>query len=625
MKNSEHSKNSMAETTATNKICGICGKTKSKWVLSEDCNHKLCVSCLCDSVKSLNRLPFPCPVQKCRALFTLTFLEKSLKEVFPKDEFEKLTKKLKICSYCFEVSMLKKEMKKMKCEHNCCPECADENNNKCLECAKPAFLKSVDEDKPTFDTGDKKRTCKKCLEKSTETEKMACCNNRICQNCLKKQLEKNLAKSEEDNNRTMSCLICSAKLQQEIIFSVLNDDKYKNYRRLTERRKCEVCFLGRKKNDMIKFDDNQHRICKNCLKKYYETIGEGNKLPKRIPCIVNDCKNTVNINELQKTLEKAFTKKNNKIEENENEKQEDEIQEEYKQERIEEEHNDDQDGQDKNKDEIKSIKPEKKSGIICRICFYEIKNWEMMTLPCNHKFCKSCISQHCDSKIGVGLINDSSLICPEEGCQTPINYFIIKAVVSKNNFEKYDSLLLRHSLENKKENKVESIEKSPIIINDFRSEENKSNKKSDEKMISCPKCENYYFINSSSQYFTCGKCNEKYCADEKCLKKWSEHYGKNCEELIKSTNKNDKNLDEIEFEEYIKTNNLQKCPVCYAVVEKSRNCNYVQCASIRCQKKTTFCYICGEQLQQKDLANHYINGSAYSGCKKRTTNENQTR
>ena len=69
-------------------------------------------------------------------------------------------------------------------------------------------------------------------------------------------------------------------------------------------------------------------------------------------------------------------------------------------------------------------------------------------------------------------------------------------------------------------------------------------------MISCPQCEHFYFINSDSQYFTCVKCKEKYCADEKCLKKWSEHNGKSCKELNNSINKNYKKLEEILFEEY---------------------------------------------------------------------------
>ena len=57
-------------------------------------------------------------------------------------------------------------MVKMGCEHHCFPECTEENNKKYLQCAKLAFLQSVDKNKPTFDTVDTKRICQKCEHKS---------------------------------------------------------------------------------------------------------------------------------------------------------------------------------------------------------------------------------------------------------------------------------------------------------------------------------------------------------------------------------------------------------------------------------------------------------------------------
>ena len=61
--------------------------------------------------------------------------------------------------------------------------------------------------------------------------------------------------------------------------------------------------------------------------------------------------------------------------------------------------------------------------------------------------------------------------------------------------------------------------------------------------------------------------------------------------------------------------------MCYAVIEKTKNCNYFHYNSIKCQKKTTFCYICGELLKTKDLATHYLNNSPFSKCKKPLSNK----
>ena len=54
-----------------------------------------------------------------------------------------------------------------------------------------------------------------------------------------------------------------------------------------------------------------------------------------------------------------------------------------------------------------------------------------------------------------------------------------------------------------------------------------------------------------------------------------------------------------------------KCPKCHIVVEKIEFCNFIRCPSNICQKKTSFCYLCGEILAEEDHYDHYKNKNPY--------------
>ena len=208
-------------------------------------------------------------------------------------------------------------------------------------------------------------------------------------------------------------------------------------------------------------------------------------------------------------------------------------------------------------------------------------------------FCVTCLREYLKTKIMEGLITETHIICPMLKCNHPINYFLIKEILPAGLFEKFDDLLSTHSFQNPQKND-----------------------KTGEFMISCPNCNIDCIIDSQLSYFKCLNCRESFCASKKCLKNWKNHAGKPCESL----RRNRKDFEEEKFNEYVKNNNLKFCPVCNAVIEKTKNCNYVQCNSIKCQKKTIFCYICGELLHTKDLATHYLNNSPFSKCMKPLSN-----
>ena len=155
----------------TRKICGLCMKERSLYIISETCSHKLCNLCFSNSVTeklSSYGLPFPCPVSNCTTSFPFSFLQTTLSKI-TKEKFENLMKDLRSCNCCLKVSRSKKLMKKLKCKHYCCEEC--EKQLKCLQCSKEKFLRKNEErissKKPLFDTQEKKRTCEKCTHMSS--------------------------------------------------------------------------------------------------------------------------------------------------------------------------------------------------------------------------------------------------------------------------------------------------------------------------------------------------------------------------------------------------------------------------------------------------------------------------
>jgi len=52
------------------------------------------------------------------------------------------------------------------------------------------------------------------------------------------------------------------------------------------------------------------------------------------------------------------------------------------------------------------------------------------------------------------------------------------------------------------------------------------------------------------------------------------------------------------------------------MIEKTKNCNFIRCENQICEKKTVFCYLCGEQLKETKLNEHFIQNSPYNNCHK---------
>ena len=222
------------------------------------------------------------------------------------------------------------------------------------------------------------------------------------------------------------------------------------------------------------------------------------------------------------------------------------------------------------------------STLYCKICFQNLPQDAFINLTCQHYFCRQCLVALWTDNIKSKMIDETIIKCPEEECNTPINYYILKRTLSLEIFEEYDKRKM-----------------GSVVV----TEKNK------ERTISCPKCNILNFIWIEADYFTCPSCNEKFCSKENCLGDWERHQNINCFQFQKKYDINGVRLQILQKEK-----GWCACPVCASVIEKTGNCNKIRCESTRCQKKTLFCYLCGQKLEENKVGIHFPKGEFSKEC-----------
>mmetsp|Transcript_103107 Transcript_103107/g.204770 ORF Transcript_103107/g.204770 Transcript_103107/m.204770 type:complete len:490 (+) Transcript_103107:71-1540(+) len=82
-----------------------------------------------------------------------------------------------------------------------------------------------------------------------------------------------------------------------------------------------------------------------------------------------------------------------------------------------------------------------------------------------------------------------------------------------------------------------------------------------------------------------------------------EHEGISCEQF-KEWEKENANAER-HFADLLAQERWRRCPVCGVASERACGCNFMQCRSATCNKRTYWCYICGWQLSREDHYSHY--------------------
>lgn len=262
----------------------------------------------------------------------------------------------------------------------------------------------------------------------------------------------------------------------------------------------------------------------------------------------------------------------------------------------------------------------------CSICMEEKKGNKMIELPCegHHHLCRSCTKTYFPKMIEEG--NIINVRCPEckfeeYDMNTANSFQMLKEKLFRPSipFEFFEGILTDEVCE-----RYEKLFYEQAAI--------KLSKHSPHACCICPSCKTWCVKDDLDELMiVCNKCKFAFCFD--CLHSWH-GYNNRCGKKLKIPLevieeysdlgsdhmvrkrqlevKYGKRILELEVKEYIadklfdmaieqEGSNLQRCPKCRLVIQRSEGCNKMKCAVCG----TSFCFICGTVLDPNDPYEHF--------------------
>lgn len=274
-----------------------------------------------------------------------------------------------------------------------------------------------------------------------------------------------------------------------------------------------------------------------------------------------------------------------------------------------------------------------KTNYCCSICIENKKGVDMVQLPCNggHRLCVPCLQEYYTKMINEGEI--SCIRCPEcEYTQLNLNDYTDYSKLVQDLFTPEIPFSFFHNfLKDDICVKYEKLFHSHMAT--------KLSKHSPYSCVLCRKCDNWCVkMNIDEQMIRCTNCESTFCFD--CLHSWH-GYNNKCgakvtlprivlEEYIDIMDTDPerrkkieavygKKVLELEVSDYMaekmldiaiaaEDSDLQRCPKCRVVVQRSEGCNRMKCTIC----STYFCYICGDNLPLETGYEHFK--EKYSPC-----------
>lgn len=229
----------------------------------------------------------------------------------------------------------------------------------------------------------------------------------------------------------------------------------------------------------------------------------------------------------------------------------------------------------------------------CGICFEkDTGNKFFLLLECNHHVCRNCLTCHCQLLVKEGTVQH--LTCPMYKCKSTIPHYVLKKVLTADEFSRYESLALQKALE---------------VMGDI---------------TWCPRCNNAV-IQEPEQGLNlahCLVCRFSFCTE--CMESW--HQGENCkinDDMKRQKKETEVKKQEVEESEKIRMELLRqrktdyrlslkyiksmakKCPVCKSPIMKIDGCNKVVCTICG----SFMCWACEQKINGYD---HFTDNSTCS-------------
>ncbi|XP_052225373.1 E3 ubiquitin-protein ligase RNF14-like [Dreissena polymorpha] len=224
----------------------------------------------------------------------------------------------------------------------------------------------------------------------------------------------------------------------------------------------------------------------------------------------------------------------------------------------------------------------------CEICYHSGPGAQFVLLPdCGHHMCRNCLSSHCLTIVQEGNVHN--LLCPMYKCKADLHPTILKELLSKEDFERYETLALQKALD---------------VMDD---------------VTYCPRC-NCVVISEPEKHLmlgVCPQCNFTFCTE--CRQRW--HQGEKCasitgdvKEIVTgnpSKEAKEQHRREMEKRKENRYSDLyvqkmsKKCPKCRSPMMKIGGCNFVKCGL--CGQ--SLCFACGEAIVGYQ---HFVDNTACS-------------
>ncbi|XP_044460375.1 E3 ubiquitin-protein ligase RNF14-like [Triticum aestivum] len=186
---------------------------------------------------------------------------------------------------------------------------------------------------------------------------------------------------------------------------------------------------------------------------------------------------------------------------------------------------------------------------MCMICINQSKGSNFIKLPCQHLFCVKCMETLCKMHVKEGSL--FQLVCPNTKCNASIPHYLLKRLLSKEEFERWDRLALEKALD------------------------------SMAYMVYCPKCA-IGCMEYEDNNAQCPKCSFTFCGSCKEVR----HPGKQCltpKQKLQRRKASGKLNERGMSQEMLNIRELYKdvrvCPNCRMAINKSASCNKVMCTS----------------------------------------------
>ncbi|CAG8625519.1 11597_t:CDS:2 [Ambispora gerdemannii] len=200
----------------------------------------------------------------------------------------------------------------------------------------------------------------------------------------------------------------------------------------------------------------------------------------------------------------------------------------------------------------------------CTICFNR-GVFKKISDTCGHKdACNSCICNYIEAE----LKNKATIeiLCPRHKCDAQLTYQDVKRLASNEIFERYDSLLLRHSIRK---------------LENFRWCKN-------------PECGSgqEHTTGDDEPIMTCNACRSKSCFTHDVP--WHENH--TCAEFAEKIETVQTAANQAYHDRWTK-----KCPECKMAIEKNKGCDHM-----RCYCGYEFCWLCLAAYDQiRKYGNHH--------------------